>query len=203
MNILQLINLGSKKLAYKNILSHKLDSEILLSKILKKKREEIILGSNQKLNKKQINQYNELIYRRSLNEPIAYILEQKEFWSKIFYVNRFTLIPRPETELMIYELIKIFKDKRVQILDIGTGSGCILISLLAELKNCSGDGIDISPNTIKTAKINAKVHNISNKIKFYKKSFNDHFNKKYDLIVSNPPYIKRVELKNLDNDIKH
>ena len=203
MHILKLINQGSKKLLHKNIMSHKLDSEIIMSKILNKNREEMIINLNKKINTSQKNKFNELIHRRSLHEPVAYILQQKEFWSKLFYVNKSTLIPRPETEMMVLEIVKILGNKKAHILDIGTGSGCILISLLAELKKSSGEGIDISHNAIKIAKINAKKHNIDNRIKFYKKSFSDFFNKKFDLIVSNPPYIKSGEIKNLDYDIKY
>ena len=104
--------------------------------------------------------------------------------------------------MMVLKIVN-FRNKKAYILDIGTGSGCILISLLAELKKSSGEGIDISHNAIKIAKINAKKHNIDNRIKFYKKSFSDFFNKKFDLIVSNPPYIKSGEIKNLDYDIKY
>lgn len=203
MNVLELIRQGSKKLASKNILSHKLDSEILLSKILEKNREQIILNQNIKLNVSQINKFKKFIHRRSRYEPVAYILQQKEFWSLLFYINKFTLIPRPETELMIYELVKLFRNKKIHILDIGTGSGCILISLLTELKNSYGEGVDISQKALKIAKINAKIHNVNFKTKFYKKSFSDYFNTKFDLIVSNPPYIKSGEIKNLDYDVKN
>ena len=143
-NILKLINTGSKKLRINNILSFKIDSEILLSKVLNKKREEIILNENEIVNSNKISEFNNLIHRRSLKEPIAYILEEKEFWSKKFYVSRNSLIPRPETELMVEELVKIFRDKSISILDIGTGSGCIIISLISELRSASGLGIDIS-----------------------------------------------------------
>ena len=176
MNVLELIRQGSKKLASKNILSHKLDSEILLSKILEKNREQIILNQNIKLNVSQINKFKKFIHRRSRYEPVAYILQQKEFWSLLFYINKFTLIPRPETELMIYELVKLFRNKKIHILDIGTGSGCILISLLTELKNSYGEGVDISQKALKIAKINAKIHNVN---------------------------FKSGEIKNLDYDVKN
>ena len=134
MEILELINNGSKLLKDKKIYSHKLDSEILLSKVLKKTREELIINLEQKITPQEISEFNTLIDRRSLKEPIAYILKEKEFWSKSFEVDKFTLIPRPETELMVEQLVKIFKNKEINILDIGTGSGCIIISLVSELK---------------------------------------------------------------------
>ena len=202
MNILNLINNGSNKLKLKKIVSAKLDSEILLSKILNKRREEILINLNETVDLKIISKFSELIKRRSLNEPIAYITNEKEFWSKNFYVNQDTLIPRPETELMVERLLGIFKNKSIFILDIGTGSGCILISLLSELKHSKGLGIDISKKALQVAKKNAYNHKITSNINFLKRSFEDIYDKKFDLIVSNPPYIMRKDIKNLDIDIK-
>ena len=151
MNIFEVINSGSKRLKMKNILSHRLDSEILMSKVLKKRREDILINFQKSLSKNEVKEFNALIKRRILREPIAYITGEKEFWSKSFLINNNTLIPRPETELMIEQLIKIYKLKKIFILDIGTGSGCILISLLIELKNSSGVGVDISKSALKIA----------------------------------------------------
>ena len=125
-----------------------------------------------------------------------------EFWSKKFYVSRNSLIPRPETELMVEELVKIFRDKSISILDIGTGSGCIIISLISELSSASGLGIDISKKAISVANKNIQKYNMKGRVKLQKRSFTEIFNKKFDLIVSNPPYIMRKDLKNLDEDIK-
>ena len=202
MNALELINIGETELRQKKIESFRLDSELLLSKILNKKREQILINLDQKISQKKFFMYKRLIQRRSRNEPIAYIMEEKEFWSKNFFVNRDTLIPRPETELMVEEIIEIFKKKRISILDIGTGSGCILISLLSELNNSKGLGIDISKKALIVAKKNSKKHKIQSNIKFLNKSLDAKFNEKFDLIVSNPPYIKSSEIKNLREDIK-
>ena len=202
MNTLKLLNLGSDKLKQKQIVTYRLDSEILLSKVLKKKREELLINLNQKINPSQITKYNKFIIRRSNNEPIAYILKEKEFWSKNFYVSKDTLIPRPETELMVEKLVKIYKDKSISILDIGTGSGCILISLLSELRHSRGTGIDISKNAIFIAKKNALKYKLLNRVKFFNKSFEKMHYTKFDLIVSNPPYIEKKDLKNLSEDIK-
>ena len=202
MNALKLINFGSNKLKYNNIRTHKLDSELLLSKILNKKREEIIANLKQKIDLKKINEFNKLIARRSFHEPIAYIINEKEFWSKKFEVNTKTLIPRPETELILYNLVRIFSKKSISILDIGTGSGCILISLLSDLINAKGIGIDISEKALNIANKNASKHGVLNRIKFYKRSISDLYHFKFDLIVSNPPYIQTRDLKNLDDGIK-
>ena len=202
MNASELIKFGSNKLKSVKIRSHKLDTEILLSKTLGKKREDVLINLNQKINKQKILEFKAYINRRFLSEPIAYILKEKEFWSKVFNVNKSTLIPRPETELMVEQLVKIYKEKSIFILDIGTGSGCILISLLSELTKSFGIGIDISKKALLVAEQNAKKHNLERNIKFYKRSFEQIENYKFDLIVSNPPYIQSKELKNLNDDIK-
>jgi len=202
MNAFETIKFGSNLLKEKEISSFILDSEILLSKILKKTREDILINLDQKINTKNISAYKEYLQRRSNNEPIAYILGEKEFWSKIFYVNTSTLIPRPETELLVDKILKIYKEKKISILDIGTGSGCIIISLLSGLKNSNGIGIDISKNAIFTAKKNAVKYKLTKRVKFFNKSLNNIFSKKFDLIVSNPPYIDSKSIKNLSYDIK-
>ena len=202
MNILKLLNLGSNKLKNQNISSHILDSEILLSQVLEKKREEILLNLDLEINDLEVKKFESLIQRRSFREPIAYILNRKEFWSKSFYVSKETLIPRPETEIIVEKLIKIYKNRSINLLDIGTGSGCILISLLSELKNSKGVGIDISKKALQLAKKNAIKHKTYKRTKFLRRSFTNLYNKKFDLIVSNPPYIESGEIKNLDEDIK-
>ena len=202
MNTLDLLNKGSKKLKYKGIKSSQIDSEILLSNILGKSRENILINLDKKICSNDIIKFNDFIERRSLKEPIAYILKEKEFWSKNFVVNKSTLIPRPETELMVEKLSKTYYGKKIFILDIGTGSGCILISLLSELKNSIGIGVDISTKALKIAKINALKHEVDHKLRFEKKCFSKIFYKKFDLIVSNPPYIDQRKINKLDDDIK-
>ena len=202
MNILETIKLGSKLLRKREICSHILDSEILLSNILQKSREKILVNLDQKLNSKNILKFKKYIRRRSKNEPVAYILGEKEFWSKKFIVNKDTLIPRPETELLVEKLVELFKGKKISILDIGTGSGCIILSLLSNLEKSVGLGVDVSNKAILIANKNAERHELSNRVKFLNKSFESIFSKKFDLIVSNPPYIERKNIKNLSEDIR-
>ena len=202
MNALEVIKFGSNLLKEKKISSFILDSEILLSKTLMQTREDILINLDQKINTKSILVFKEYLQRRSNNEPMAYILGEKEFWSKKFYVNKSTLIPRPETELLVDKILKIYNEKKISILDIGTGSGCIIISILSSLKNSNGIGIDISKNAILTAKRNALKYKVNKRVKFLNKSFKDIFSKKFDLIVSNPPYIDTKDIKNLSDDIK-
>ena len=202
MNASELLDLGSYKLQKQKIKTHRIDSEILLSKVLNKSREQILIRLNQNMKNTEVFAFDNLIQRRLNKEPIAYIINEKEFWSKKFLVNKNTLIPRPETELLVEDLIKIYKNKNITLLDVGTGSGCIIISLLSELSNSKGVGIDISSRALKIAKNNALLHKVENKIKFYNKSIIKLFNCKFDLIVSNPPYIDTKNIKNLDDDIK-
>ena len=202
MKVSEIIKIGSNLLKEKKIQSHILDSELLLSKTLNKSREEILINLDQKIDKKNISTFKEYLQRRSKCEPMAYILEEKEFWSNKFFVTKDTLIPRPETELLVEKLLKMYDGKKISILDIGTGSGCIIISLLCNLQKSKGIGIDISKKAIFAAKKNAFRYNLFNRIKFLNKSFENIFEKKFDLIVSNPPYIKRKDIKNLSEDIK-
>ena len=202
MNTLEAIKFGSNLLKENKIQSYILDSELLLSKTLKKSREKILTNLDTDIKKKYFNIFKEYLIRRSKNEPIAYIFEEKEFWSKSFNVNKHTLIPRPETELLVDGLLKIFRDKKISILDIGTGSGCIIVSLLINLRQSIGIGIDISKKAILMAKKNAVKYRLNNRIKLFNKSFENIFDKKFDLIVSNPPYIERKAIKNLSEDIK-
>jgi len=162
----------------------------------------VLINLDQKICLKHILKFNNLIQRRSQNEPVAYIIKEKEFWSKNFLVNKNTLIPRPETELMVEKLVEIYRGKSISILDIGTGSGCILISLLIELNHSRGIGIDISKKAIFIAKKNAEKHGKHLDIKFLNKSLSSNFTGKFDLIVSNPPYIKSKDIRNLADDIK-
>ena len=202
MNAFEIIKFGSNLLKEKKISSSILDSEILLSKVLNKTREDILINLDQKINKMSISVYKEYLKRRSNSEPIAYILGEKEFWSKKFYINKDTLIPRPETELLVDKILKIYGGKKISILDIGTGSGCIIISLLSSLKHSYGIGIDISKNAILVAKKNALKYKLAKRVKFLNKSLKNIFSKKFDLIVSNPPYIDSKDIKNLSDDIK-
>ena len=195
------INNASKILKKNNITSHSLDAEIILSEIIGVPREFLLTNNNLSISKKVMEKYNSAINRRINREPVAYIIGKKEFWSQNFVVNNSTLVPRPETEILIYKIINFFKEKKINILDIGTGSGCILLSILKELNLSQGVGIDISAKAVKTAKLNSYNLNLSARSKFEVFDLNK-FNKgKYDLIVSNPPYIPTKDIKKLSKDI--
>ena len=202
MNIEKTLNKAIVFLKQHNIKNPHLDSEILLSKIINKDRKYVILNSKENLKDKDLNNFNVLIDRRRKGEPIAYLVNNKEFWKYTFYVDQNVLIPRPDTELIVEQVLKIYsKDRYLQILDIGTGSGCILLSLLKERPKFYGTGIDISKQSIKVSKYNAKRLNLRNRVKFYNSDVDNFKIGKYDIIVSNPPYIEFTNLKYLENDI--
>ena len=203
MNYKDAINLGSRTLKSNNIKSYNLDSELLLAKALNLTREEILINLQTQINQKKLLDFKKLINRRKLNEPIAYILNSKEFWKYKFYVNYNVLIPRPETEMIVEESLKnINFDKSIKLLDIGTGSGCIIISILNDRPNCYGSAIDICEKALKVAKYNAKMHHLTNKINFINMDIDKFLNCKYDFIISNPPYIKKFDLKRLESNVR-
>ena len=197
----KIIEQASKILKNHNIHSHELDAQIILSNIMGVKRESLITNNEINISKKIMEKYDSAIKRRIKKEPVAYIIGKKEFWSEDFMVNHGTLIPRPETELLIYKIINFFKNKKINILDIGTGSGCILLSILKELNFSRGIGIDISAKAIQMAKVNSKNLNLFYRSKFKVIDLNKFNIGKYDLIVSNPPYIPSRDVKNLSKDI--
>ena len=204
MNYQSILNKYSNILKNNQIKSYKLDCELLLSHALKIHRENLMINLNKNISKDQFHEFKSLLKKRYNKHPIAYIIKNKEFWKSNFYVNDSVLIPRPETELIIEQVLNSHqKNKFNKILDIGTGSGCIIISLLKELKHAKGTGVDISKNAIKVAKINAKMQQLANRIKFEHSDVDKFLSNKYDLIVSNPPYIKKNEIKSLQEDIKN
>ena len=202
MNIENVLNEGIDILQKNKIANPQLDSEILLSNSIKRDKKHIILNPKEVLNSEQLGKFKSLIERRKKGEPIAYLINKKEFWKDEFFVNKDVLIPRPDSELIIEQVLKIYsKDDQLQILDIGTGSGCILLSILKERSNFYGTGIDISKKSINVSKFNAKQLNLTNRVKFFHSSVDNFNNGKYDIIVSNPPYIEQLSLKYLEKDV--
>jgi len=204
MKYQEILSAGSKILKLNNIKSYYLDSEILLSSTLKLDRSQLLLNLDKRIENQEKKIFFNFIERRRKNEPIAYITGYKEFWKNKFKVNKNVLIPRPDTETIIEQVLnELDINSSKKILDIGTGSGCIIISILNERKKCLGVGIDISKNAVKLAKYNAKIQHIDNRIKFLNSDIDNFYGGKYDLIVSNPPYIKHYEIDSLEKDIKN
>ena len=204
MKYQEILNEGSKILKLNDIKSYNLDSEILLSSTLKLDRSQLLLNLDKRIENQEKKFFFNFIERRSKNEPIAYITGYKEFWKSKFKVNKNVLIPRPDTETIIEQVLnELDINSSKKILDIGTGSGCIIISILNERKKCFGVGIDISKNAVTLAKYNAKIQHIDNRIKFLNSDIDNFCGHKYDLIISNPPYIKHHEINGLEKDIKN
>ena len=201
MKTSEVINIGSRILKNRNIISHKIDAEIILSHVLKTSREKLLINE-QAISHTDLKRFRKIISRRLKKEPIAYIFNKKEFRSKDFYVIKNSLIPRPETELLIDPIIKKFKGKSLYFLEVGVGTGCIMLSILNELNNSRGIGIDICNKAISVAKINLETMNLNKRASLKCRSIDKIYNKKFDLIVSNPPYIIKREINQLSEDIK-
>ena len=202
MDIQSAVIEGTNILKDKSIVSAQLDAEILMAKVLDKNREYIILNHDKVIDIENLEYFKELVNERAARKPVAYLLNKKFFWKSEFYVNKNTLIPRPDTEIIIEQILKVTKNKNyLKILDIGVGSGCILLTILKERKNFYGTGIDISKNSLEISKINAKKLFVEERVKFYKSDVDKFTQGKYDLIVSNPPYIKKSYLKYLESDV--
>ena len=202
MNIFEAIKKGDAILRESGIKSYKIDSEILMSRVIKKNRADIILNSKTELSQKDYNLYENLIIQRSKQKPIAYLTGKKEFWKYEFSVTKDVLIPRPDTEIIVEKTLKLTKNKnKLKVLEIGIGSGCILLSILKERKNFYGTGIDISKKTIEICKINCENLGLSSRVKLLKTDIDNFRYGKYDLIISNPPYIKKFDLKYLEKEV--
>ncbi|MBD1163545.1 peptide chain release factor N(5)-glutamine methyltransferase [Pelagibacterales bacterium SAG-MED11] len=202
MNIQTAVQKAQLFLKKKNIKSPVLDSQILMSEAIKKEKEFIIFNFDKEISNKNLEYFNKLILQRARGEPIAYLVKKKYFWKYQFSVNRDVLIPRPDTEVLIEEVLKLTKNKdNLNLLDVGVGSGCILISILKDKKNFYGTGIDISKKSLDTCKINGENLGVINRLKLYKSDIDNFHFRKYDLIISNPPYIKKSKLKYLEKDV--
>jgi len=202
MKLEEAINKGSEVLKKKNTKTAFLDSELLLSKAINKNREFIILNLDKEINPEDYLYFQRLIFERKKGKPIAYLTGKKSFWKYEFDIDDKVLIPRPDTEIIVEQVIDIYKKKnKINFLDIGVGSGCILLSILKERKDFSATGIDISNHAIKICNINAYKLGVKNRVKLFKSDIDKFTKGKYDLIISNPPYIKKLDLKYLERDV--
>jgi len=202
MNIKSAIIIGTNILKDQYIQTAQLDTEILMAKAIDEDRKYIILNDQKNLKNTNLKYFEKLIKERASRKPIAYLVEQKFFWNSEFTVTNDTLIPRPDTELLVESILKLTKNKnKMNILDVGVGSGCVLLSILKEKKNFYGTGIDISKKCINISKKNAIKLKLDSRVRFYKSDVDKFSLGKYDLIVSNPPYIKNYKLKYLERDV--
>ena len=202
MRLLELYKDSTKKLEQEGILTSKLDVKILLSFLLDIDSKELIMYFNQHIDRKFINNFEQLLKRRLNREPIANIVNKKSFWSYDFFVNENVLTPRNDSEILIEAVLSNYNNmqEELKILDLGTGSGCLVLSLLKMYKYASGLAVDISEKALKVAKQNAENLKINN-IKFLKNNWNDNIEEKFDIIISNPPYIPTKEIKELEPEV--
>ncbi len=201
MKTYELINFGSGFLKDNRILSNRIDAEILLSYVMGVSREKLLIDEKN-VKQDKIKKFKSLILRRSENEPIAYITKNKEFRSTNFFVDKNSLIPRPETELLIDPIVSVFRRRKLFFLDVGIGTGCIIFSILKELKHSKGIGVDKCKKTILNAEKNLINFKLQNRAKLLHRPISKIFGYKFDLIVSNPPYVVKRDIKRLSDDIK-
>lgn len=205
LTILNAIKLSADYLDQKGVESARINAELLLSHILQCKRMDLYLKFDQPLSEKEKIDYREFIRRRGQREPLQYIIGSVEFFGLEFEVNKEVLIPRQETEILVGEVLKNINDKSsTKILDIGTGSGNIAISLVKNLKNCKVHSIDISEAAVNQAKRNAEKHNINGELKIENieiEKFVVNNDSKFDMIVSNPPYISAQDYESLEQEL--
>jgi release factor glutamine methyltransferase len=202
MNIQNAIRKGKMILSEKKIKTAELDSEILMSKAINKEKKFLILNFNNVIPKENLNIFNDLVNQRSKGKPIAYLLKKKEFWKNEFVVDRNVLIPRPDTEILVEQSLELTKNKnKLNLLDVGVGSGCILLSILNEKKNFYGTGIDICGKSLSICRVNSHKLGLKKRVRLFKSNIDNFQYGKYDLIISNPPYIKKFDLKCLEKDV--
>ena len=204
MNIEIAIKKAFKVLKKNKISSALLDSELLLSKVIKKDREFVLLNLDKKLDQSDQESFKDLIIKRSKGKPLAYLTGVKSFWNYDFKVNEKVLIPRPDSEIIIEQVLNIYKNKNsLNFLEVGIGSGCLSLSILKEKKSFLGTGIDLCQDCIKISRLNANKLGVDNRIKLLKSDVDNLIFHKYDLIISNPPYIKKLDLNKLDREVKN
>lgn len=183
--------------------SPRVDAEILLAQVLQCNRVRLYLDQDKTLEPQELNAMHQLVERRSKHEPIAYILGSKGFMTDDFLVTPAVLVPRPETELLVEQVAKFFAEEEINFLDIGTGSGAIVISLLKLLPKAKAVAVDVSKEALQVAKENAAKIGVAERVKFLQSDLYQGVGaEQFDLIVSNPPYISDADMAVLDPDVQ-
>ncbi len=196
---------ATSKLSAAGIQEPRLDSKILLCHAAKIDQLTILSNPERLLSSESIKIFDELIQRRALREPVSHLVGQREFWSLPFKVSQDVFDPRPESEILVQAAIDSIKNKEkvISALDIGTGSGCLIISLLRELPLASGVGVDISEPALCIARSNAEQNLVGDRIKFIKSSWGEDLSERFDIIITNPPYIPIREKHLLEPEVAH
>jgi len=201
MKIGELVTQATDILRDNKVRSCVLDAQLLLAHYLKV--DKLFVINNRNCDLAEYDGYFDYISRRAKHEPIAYIIGKKEFYGMDFYVDNNVLIPRPDTEILVESVIDLVKSKRKKMLDIGTGSGCVSVSCLANCKHLNATGLDISNSALEIAEKNAETNNVKKRFSTIKCDIlNEVPTGKYDIIVSNPPYIEPDVIETLEPDVK-
>lgn len=202
--IKEVMNIGANLLKDAGIESNRVDSRVLISEALSMPIEDIIVKGDNSISEGDFKKFMDMIKRRAKNEPVAYMLQKKEFYGIEFSVNQNVLIPRPDSEILVDEVLSYYKrDESIDILELGVGSGCLLLTILKYMHNASATAIDIQEEAINVAKFNYEKLSLKNSIEFIANSWNNvEFDKKFDLIISNPPYIRKDHIDTLQEDVK-
>ena len=204
MNISEAFNYGSKTLFKSGLSQAKFDAKLLIKNQLDINDEDFIRSLNTNISNSDFEAYKLKIQRRMRHEPIAHITGIKDFWKNTFYVTKDTLIPRPDSETLIESIKKhIPTSNDLNLLDLGTGSGCLIISALEELKYCHGTGIDISENAISIAIKNKEKINKNLNLSFYVNDFFSFDTNGYDVIICNPPYVSEADKNEIKEEVMH
>ena len=207
MNIGSLLNLATKMLKSRNIDTARLDSQLILGKVLNKDKIYLMINSSEEVEKEKEEEFLNLINKRMENMPVRYILGEVDFMGLDFYIEEGVLIPRSDTEVLVEEVLKIIgKDEKLYVCDLCSGSGAIGISLAYYRKNIMVDLIDFYEKPEKISKKNIIKNNLENQVKFIKSDLLKEpikELKRYDIIVSNPPYIKENVIDTLMDDVKN
>ncbi len=190
----------------KGVSSSKLDSLILLSHALLVSKEQVIFNPDREIDASQQKVFFDLIARRAAREPVSHLINKREFFGEDFFVSKDVLDPRPDSESLIELVFKTFLDKnqKLKILEVGVGSGCLIITLLKAYKSADAIGVDISEKALKICQKNAGTHQVENRLNLRKSDLFSALNQneKLDLIISNPPYIPSQDIENLEPEVK-
>ena len=204
MNIEVAIKKACEELKKNKIRSALLDSELLLSKVIKKDRKFILLNLDKEIDQSDQKSFRDLIIKRSNGKPLAHLTGIKSFWNYDFKINEKVLIPRPDTEIIVEQVLDIYKNKNnLNFLEVGIGSGCIGLSILKEKKSFKATGVDLSQDCIEICKSNANILGVGDRLKLLKSDVDNLIFRKYDLVVSNPPYVKKLDLSKLNKEVKN
>ena len=199
----EVLSIGREQLTKKGVINSLFETKLLIKNILKVSDEDLIFTSEVFLSESQFKTFQSFLERRKKSEPIAYILNKKEFWKDSFYVNNSTLIPRTDSEVIIEMVLNLIpnKDEKLKFADLGTGSGCLIISLLKEYQYSEGVGIDNSKEAIKVAEKNKNILFNKGRLNFKLADFSEFNTTEFDVIVCNPPYVNKNDINNMQKDV--